>query len=64
MLSALGHLERGWLSWSVGLQAQINHGTFFHVAATEGLLSNTSVHAGIRCKLGEHGFFSTEGLIY
>jgi len=32
-------------------QARITHGTFFYVAREEGLLSNTSIHAGIRCKL-------------
>lgn len=31
-------------------QERITHGTF-HVACQEGLLSNTSVHAGIRCKM-------------
>ncbi|KAF8528090.1 arginase family-domain-containing protein [Hysterangium stoloniferum] len=33
------------------VQAQSNHGTFFWVAAQENLISNTSIHAGIRCKL-------------
>jgi agmatinase len=32
-------------------QARITHGTFFYIAREEGLLSNTSIHAGIRCKL-------------
>lgn len=32
-------------------QARVTHGTFFHIAREEGLLSNTSIHAGIRCKL-------------
>lgn len=31
--------------------ARINHGTFFTVAQDEGLISNSSIHAGIRCKL-------------
>src|SRR5882757_6626410 len=31
-------------------QARITHGTFFSIAHEEGLLSNTSIHAGIRCK--------------
>jgi agmatinase len=29
----------------------ITHGTFFAVAQREGLISNSSIHAGIRCKL-------------
>jgi len=32
-------------------QARVTHGTFFYIAREEGLLSNTSIHAGIRCKL-------------
>ncbi|KZT43731.1 Arginase/deacetylase, partial [Sistotremastrum suecicum HHB10207 ss-3] len=32
-------------------QSQINHGSFFWVANNEGLLTNTSVHAGIRCPM-------------
>ncbi|KAF7968930.1 hypothetical protein HWV62_28816 [Athelia sp. TMB] len=32
-------------------QSRINHGTFFAVAQKEGLISNTSIHAGIRCKM-------------
>ncbi|KAJ7043639.1 Arginase/deacetylase [Mycena alexandri] len=30
---------------------RINHGSFFSIAAEEGLISNTSIHAGIRCHL-------------
>jgi len=33
-------------------QSRVTHGTFFYLAQEEGLLSNNSVHAGIRCKLG------------
>ena len=32
-------------------QSRITHGTFFYLAKEEGLMSNHSVHAGIRCKL-------------
>ncbi|KAL4070739.1 arginase deacetylase [Scleroderma citrinum] len=32
-------------------QSRITHGTFFHVASKEGLIANSSIHAGIRCKL-------------
>jgi agmatinase len=42
------HLDT-WAPWAE--QERITHGTFFHVAREEGLLSNTSVHAGIRCKM-------------
>ena len=38
-----------WAPWAE--QERITHGTFFYVAHEEGLLSNTSVHAGIRCKM-------------
>ncbi|KAJ7334160.1 Arginase/deacetylase [Mycena albidolilacea] len=34
-------------------QERVTHGSFFAIAAEEGLLTNTSVHAGIRCKM--HG---------
>ncbi|KAI3621898.1 agmatinase 1 [Moniliophthora roreri] len=33
-------------------QARVTHGTFFYLANEEGLMSNRSIHAGIRCKLG------------
>ncbi|KII94050.1 hypothetical protein PLICRDRAFT_36283 [Plicaturopsis crispa FD-325 SS-3] len=36
-------------------QSRVTHGTFFYLAAEEGLMTNTSVHAGIRCKLGGLG---------
>ncbi|KAH7886000.1 arginase deacetylase [Phlebopus sp. FC_14] len=32
-------------------QSRVTHGTFFYVANEEGLVANTSIHAGIRCKL-------------
>lgn len=32
-------------------QSRVTHGTFFYLAHEERLMSNTSVHAGIRCKL-------------
>ncbi|KAF7307470.1 Agmatinase 1 [Mycena indigotica] len=32
-------------------QSQITHGTFFYLAHEEGLMSNASIHAGIRTKL-------------
>jgi hypothetical protein len=31
-------------------QSRITHGSFFHIAREEGLLSNHSIHGGIRCK--------------
>lgn len=36
---------------TVSEQSRITHGTFFYVASEEGLISNSSIHAGIRCKL-------------
>lgn len=36
----------------VSEQSRFNHGSFFHIASTEGLISNTtSAHAGIRTRL-------------
>ena len=32
-------------------QSRVTHGTFFYLAHEEKLMTNTSVHAGIRCKL-------------
>ncbi|KAJ7247650.1 arginase family-domain-containing protein [Mycena haematopus] len=32
-------------------QERITHGSFFAIAAEEGLLTNTSIHAGIRCQM-------------
>ncbi|KAJ6591562.1 Arginase/deacetylase [Mycena vulgaris] len=32
-------------------QERINHGSFFSIAAEEGLMTNTSIHAGIRCQM-------------
>ncbi|KAJ7442293.1 arginase family-domain-containing protein [Mycena latifolia] len=34
-------------------QERIDHGSFFAIAGEEGLMTNTSVHAGIRCQM--HG---------
>lgn len=36
---------------STSEQSRVTHGTFFYLANEEGLMTNTSVHAGIRCKL-------------
>ncbi|KIP10120.1 hypothetical protein PHLGIDRAFT_273418 [Phlebiopsis gigantea 11061_1 CR5-6] len=36
-------------------QSRVTHGTFFYLAHEEHLMSNTSVHAGIRCKLAGTG---------
>ena len=32
-------------------QSRVTHGTFFFLAAEEKLMTNTSIHAGIRCKM-------------
>ncbi|GLB35786.1 putative arginase family protein [Lyophyllum shimeji] len=32
-------------------QSRVTHGTFFYLAQEEGLIANSSIHAGIRCKL-------------
>lgn len=46
------HLDT-WAGYpgSVTDQSKVTHGTFFYLANEEGLMSNTSIHAGIRCKL-------------
>ncbi|KAI0347684.1 arginase deacetylase [Trametopsis cervina] len=46
------HLDT-WPSYPGGVtdQSRISHGTFFNVAHQEKLMRNSSVHAGIRCKL-------------
>ncbi|KZT74972.1 Arginase/deacetylase [Daedalea quercina L-15889] len=36
-------------------QSRVTHGTFFYLAREEGLMTNTSIHAGIRCKLQGYG---------
>lgn len=36
-------------------QSRVNHGTFFYIAHEEQLMTNTSVHAGIRCKMAGIG---------
>ncbi|KAI0275301.1 Arginase/deacetylase [Gloeopeniophorella convolvens] len=42
-------------------QARITHGSFFFIANEEGLMTNTSIHAGIRCKMiGEADMDSDE----
>ncbi|KAJ4485719.1 arginase deacetylase [Lentinula aciculospora] len=47
------HLDT-WRDYPGGVtnQSRVTHGTFFAIAQEEGLISNTSIHAGIRCKLG------------
>lgn len=32
-------------------QSRVTHGTFFFLAAEEKLMTNQSIHAGIRCKM-------------
>ncbi|KAI0094187.1 Arginase/deacetylase [Irpex rosettiformis] len=46
------HLDT-WPSYPGGVtqQARITHGTFFNIAHEEKLMRNSSIHAGIRCKL-------------
>ncbi|KAJ7762385.1 Arginase/deacetylase [Mycena maculata] len=46
------HLDT-WPGYAGGItdQSKVTHGTFFYLAQQEGLISNTSIHAGIRCKL-------------
>ncbi|KAJ7242576.1 arginase deacetylase [Mycena haematopus] len=46
------HLDT-WAGYAGGVtdQSKVTHGTFFYLAQEEGLIANTSIHAGIRCKL-------------
>lgn len=53
---AVIHFDAHLDTWSgypgaVTEQSRITHGTFFYTASQEGLISNNSIHAGIRCKL-------------
>lgn len=46
------HLDTwGGYPGAVTDQSRITHGTFFYIANEEGLVANSSIHAGIRCKL-------------
>jgi agmatinase len=40
-----------WPPFSRSEAEHVTHGTFFAVAADEGLMTNTSIHGGIRCKM-------------
>ncbi|TFK37911.1 Arginase/deacetylase [Crucibulum laeve] len=44
------HLDT-WPPRGTTPQEEITHGSFFAVAARENLMTNTSIHAGIRCKM-------------
>ncbi|KAJ8701728.1 hypothetical protein PTI98_000485 [Pleurotus ostreatus] len=48
------HLDT-WAPRGTTAQERITHGSFFAVAAEEHLIRNTSVHAGIRCKMADIG---------
>ncbi|KAF8846159.1 arginase deacetylase [Paxillus ammoniavirescens] len=46
------HLDTwGGYPGTVTEQSRVTHGTFFYIANEEGLVANSSIHAGIRCKL-------------
>lgn len=46
------HLDTwGAYPGQISEQSRVTHGTFFYLAKEEGLMTNTSIHAGIRCKL-------------
>ena len=46
------HLDTwGYPAMAGSEQSRITHGSFFTIAKEEGLMTNTSVHAGIRCKM-------------
>ncbi|KAI0248388.1 arginase family-domain-containing protein [Lactifluus subvellereus] len=56
------HLD-SWAPWSGAnqtAQSRIMHGSFFYIAREEGLLSNTNVHAGIRCKMSSEADLATD----
>ncbi|KAF7327827.1 Arginase/deacetylase [Mycena kentingensis (nom. inval.)] len=58
------HLDT-WPTYAgaVTKQSQVTHGTFFYLAQQEGLITNTSIHAGVRCKLaGEVDLENDEGV--
>ncbi|KAF7308560.1 hypothetical protein HMN09_00705100 [Mycena chlorophos] len=45
------HFDAHLDTWPQAVGDAVTHGTFFDVAAHEGLMTNTSIHAGIRCHL-------------
>lgn len=47
------HLDT-WAGYpgQISEQSRVTHGTFFYLAHEEGLMTNQSIHTGIRCKLG------------
>ncbi|KAH9031856.1 Arginase/deacetylase [Lactarius hengduanensis] len=53
------HLDT-WNFPSPTAQSRVTHGSFFYIAHEEGLLSNTSVHAGIRCKMTDEADTTTD----
>ncbi|KJY01984.1 arginase family protein [Zymoseptoria brevis] len=44
------------LSGGISDYAGVNHGTFLHIAAEEGLISNSSIHAGIRAPVANRKY--------
>ncbi|THH09556.1 hypothetical protein EW145_g1930 [Phellinidium pouzarii] len=48
---------------SVTEQSHVTHGTFFYLAAEEGLMSGRCVHAGIRCKMFGAGDIENDGTV-
>ncbi|KAF5368499.1 hypothetical protein D9758_002149 [Tetrapyrgos nigripes] len=57
ILQKVIHLDAHLDTWGgypgqITEQSRVTHGTFFYLAQEEGLISNNSIHAGIRCKLG------------
>ncbi|KAF8265767.1 hypothetical protein EI94DRAFT_1685241 [Lactarius quietus] len=56
------HLDT-WHSQSPTGQTRITHGSFLYIAHEEGLLSNTSVHAGIRCKMSGEADVNTDEIV-
>ncbi|KAF9002945.1 Arginase/deacetylase [Cyathus striatus] len=44
------HLDT-WAPRGTTAQEEITHGSFFAIAARENLMTNTSIHAGIRCQM-------------
>ncbi|KAL4256257.1 arginase family protein [Pleurotus pulmonarius] len=56
------HLDT-WAPRGTTAQERITHGSFFAVAAEEHLIRNTSVHAGIRCKMADIGDVEHDGSV-
>jgi agmatinase len=48
---------------SRSVQSRITHGSYFYIAHEEGLITNTSIHAGIRQKFADDTFIENDEMV-